>query len=112
MSGTVGGTLALPVGLANQLNGPITVNGTMELQLGGVINTSSLTLGQGTVTVTGNGLLAAVGALKLDDNLHLKVNATGTLIGSVPQCSHGNNVTIDGSNAQAVATLKQLCGLP
>jgi hypothetical protein len=109
-----GGTLALPVGLANQLNGPITVTGTMTLNLGGIINTSSLAFGHGTVTLTGDGQASlANGTLRLDDDLHLIVNATGNLVGGTPaQCVHGSRVTIDGANVQAVAALKLFCGIP
>jgi hypothetical protein len=114
ISSTGGGTFALPAGLANQPNGPIVVHGTMTLRLGGTINASALTIGHGTVTVTGDGVLALIsGALRFDDDLHLELNATGSLIGDMPvRCTSGRNVVIDGANGAAVASLKALCGVP
>jgi hypothetical protein len=110
---STGGTLSLPNGLENQLNGPITISGTMGINLGETINTSSLKLSGGTITLIGSGVLAlGNGTLALGDNLDLIVNVTGGLVGSAPaQCTHGANVTISGTNGPAVAALKQLCGI-
>jgi len=112
---TGGGTLSLPAGLKNQLNGPISLTGSMAVNLGGVINTSLLSFAGGTVTLTGAAQLAlGNGSLNLGDNLHLSVNAMGTLgidAANPPRCTHGTNVVIDGTNIQAVAVLKQACGI-
>jgi hypothetical protein len=114
VSGSGGGSLSLPAGLYNQRNGPIAVVGTMGINIGGVINTGSLSFSGGTVTLIGNGTLAlGNGSLYLGDNLHLVVNVTGNLVQSLPGqgCTAGKNVTIDGTNQTAVAVLKRACGI-
>ena len=107
-----GGTFALPAGLT-ALNGPMVATGTMTLAIGGVVNATSLTLGNGTITVTGSGLVVlGSGTLRLDDNLHLIVNIPGDIMGNITTtCTHGSNVTIDGNNTQAIGALRQLCGI-
>jgi adhesin/invasin len=114
VTASTGGTLSLPVGLSTQGNGPIIVTGTMAIVLGRTITTSSLTLSGGTVTLVGNGVLSlGGGTLQLGDGLTLIVNAMGSLIDSPPNsCTHGSNVSISGTNTDAVTALKQACGIP
>ena len=114
VTSTTGGTLSLAAGLADSPNGPISFSGSLAVNLGGTINTPSLTFGAGTVTLTGSvdHVLSNV-ALTLGDNLHLFVNVMGNLVDlESVNCHAGTGVTIAGTNDQAVAALKQACGVP
>ncbi len=114
VTSTTGDTLSLAAGLADSPNGPISVTGSLAVNLGGTINTPSLTFGAGTVTLTGSvdHVLSNV-ALTLGDSLHLFVNVMGNLVDlESVNCHAGTGVTISGTNDQAVAALKQACGVP
>jgi hypothetical protein len=104
-----GATLALPIGLYDQLNGPISIHGTsLVADLGGVINTSGLVFAAGSsVTLQGTTTLnLANGALAFGANSHVTINVGGQLYPpSANNCSRGPGVVIDGTNDAAVKLL-------
>jgi hypothetical protein len=113
---TAGGTLALPQGLANTTNGPISVFGTaMTITLGGIINASSLTFDAGSsVTLLGDVTSLALpnGIIEFKQGARVIINAGGTLDPAKPPaagCTVEPNVVIEGTNSNAVAVLTQFC---